>query len=494
VAAAAVIVTSEALEPFDREDEDRGPAHLDLERVRHEELARLHDRWHRVHDLRTRVTRLADDSEDVVDLGIVDAEDHGRVRLLQEAARAVEASGTEVAVEERVDEGPGVLVVDDRDDELHGREYRLSPSAFGGRDNRGVTEFGPSGHSARCTMRAALRSAWRSRDEEAFVSQSADRPTPVEALAAGLAAIVHGPDLDAGIGALLGAAVAAAGATSATVSLQDPDRPDPELALTIGLNEAAQLAAVAASGQPDNPLTAAARDRVEVTAGSTVAYPLIAARDGIDEALGAIAITFPEGTVPGDAETTLLRLVADIAALAVDRGRLASSVAERSEWFERLAHTDPLTGLANLRTASRVLELEIARAGRQASEVSVAIFDVDDFAATNESAGRDAGDDVLRAVASVLAGSVRLVDTVARSGGDEFLLIAPGTAGAMVAQRVLDGIRELAPVGGHPVTVAAGVARFPADGDDAESVLAAATGALDRSRSEGRGRVETTGG
>ena len=325
------------------------------------------------------------------------------------------------------------------------------------------------------------------------MSPSTDRPDPIDALAAGVAAVVHGPDLDEGIGALLGAVVAAVGATSATVSLQDPDRPDPELTLTIGLDEAAQRAAVAAAVDPAHPLTTAARDRVEASAGSTVAYPLISARNGIDEALGAIAITFPEGTTPSDADATLLRLVADIAALAVDRGRLASTAGERSEWFERLAHTDPLTGLANLRTVSRVLELEIARAARQGSEVSVAIFDVDDVAATNESAGRDAGDDILRTVAGVLAGAVRLVDTVGRSGADEFLLIAPGSAGATVARRVLEGIAELPDVGGRAVTVAAGVARFPSDGSDAESVMAAALSALARSRTAGRGEVETTG-
>jgi diguanylate cyclase (GGDEF)-like protein len=325
------------------------------------------------------------------------------------------------------------------------------------------------------------------------VSPSTDRPDPIDALAAGVAAIVRGSDLDEGIGSLLGAVVAAVGATSAKVSLQDPDRPDPELALTIGLDEAAQQAAVAAAADPAHPLTTAARDRVESSAGSTVAYPLISARNGIDEALGAIAITFPDGTTPSNADSTLLRLVADIAALAVDRGRLASTAGERSDWFERLAHTDPLTGLANLLTASRVLELEIARAARQGSEVSVAIFDVDDFAATNESAGRDAGDDILRTVAGVLAGTVRLVDTVGRSGADEFLLIAPGSAGATVAQRVLDGIAELPAVDGRPVTVAAGVARFPSDGSDADSVMAAAQTALERSRSAGRGEVETTG-
>jgi diguanylate cyclase (GGDEF)-like protein len=324
------------------------------------------------------------------------------------------------------------------------------------------------------------------------VSPSAHRPSPLDALAAGVAAVVHGPDLDEAIGSLLGGVVAAVGATSATVSLQDPDRPDPELALTIGLDEAAQQAAVAAAADPAHPLTTAARERIEASAGSTLAVPLIASRDGIDEALGAIAITFPDGTAPTEADTTLIRLVANITALAVDRARLASTVAERSEWVERLAHTDPLTGLANLRTISRVLELEIARAGRQGSEVSVAIFDVDDFAATNEAAGRDAGDDVLRTVAAVLAGSVRLVDTVARSGADEFLLVAPGSAGATVAQRVLDGIADLPSVGGRTVSVAAGVARFPNDGTDAESVLAAAQGALERSRTGGRGEVETT--
>jgi hypothetical protein len=82
------------------------------------------------------------------------------------------------------------------------------------------------------------------------VPDAADRPQPIEALAAGVAAAIRGGDLDDGIGTLVGAAVAAVGAQSAMVSLQDPDRPDPELTLTIGLDEAAQAAAVAAVGSP----------------------------------------------------------------------------------------------------------------------------------------------------------------------------------------------------------------------------------------------------
>ncbi len=181
--------------------------------------------------------------------------------------------------------------------------------------------------------------------------------------------------------------------------------------------------------------------------------------------------------------------LAALAALATDRARNVSSAAERSEWFERMAHTDPLTGLANERTVGRVLELELARAGRQGSEVSLALFDVDDFRSANASDGHEVGDDILRRVAAVLAESVRLVDTVGRIGGDEFVLVAPGSAGAVVARRVLDGIAALPAVAGRAVSVSAGVATFPADGSDAGQLISAATAALDMARGTGAGAV-----
>jgi diguanylate cyclase (GGDEF)-like protein len=111
--------------------------------------------------------------------------------------------------------------------------------------------------------------------------------------------------------------------------------------------------------------------------------------------------------------------------------------------------------------------------------VSVALFDVDAFTEINDSAGGRTGDRVLRQVAAVLAETVRLVDTVARTGADEFVLVAPGSAGVLVAKRVLDGIARLDAVDGHAVTVSAGVARFPQDGTDAEALLTAARTALD---------------
>jgi diguanylate cyclase (GGDEF)-like protein len=318
------------------------------------------------------------------------------------------------------------------------------------------------------------------------------RPDPLTALVAGAAALARGADLDDTLDSLVGAAVAAVGAASAAISLQDPDRPAPELTFTVGLDEAGQAALVEAVAGADHPLAIAGRDGEEASSADALALPLIVGRGGIEQGVGAIAFSWA-GDHPRDGdETTFLRAVADLVAVAVDRARLASTVAERSDWFERLAHTDPLTGLANVRTFARVLELELARAGRQGSEVSVAIFDVDGFAATNESAGREAGDDVLRSVASVLAGAVRLVDTVARFGGDEFVLVAPGSAGLTVARRVLDGIAALPAVEGRKISVSAGVARFPTDGADAESILASAQTALDTARAQGRGPIEAT--
>ena len=230
------------------------------------------------------------------------------------------------------------------------------------------------------------------------------------------------------------------------------------------------------------------REATSETGGPSVgAYlPLLVASGGVEAVLGSIGMVWPAPHELSDEEREALDALASLAALAVDRARLASTASERSEWFERMAHTDPLTGLANERTVARILELELARAGRQGSELSLAMFDVDDFRATNEQGGHVAGDEVLRQVAAVLAESVRLVDTVGRIGGDEFVLVAPGSAGGMVARRVLEGIAALPAVAGRNVSVSAGVARFPADGTDSESLIAAATAAL--ARAQGRGR------
>jgi len=311
-------------------------------------------------------------------------------------------------------------------------------------------------------------------------------------------AVAAADDLERALDAVLASAAGMRPAMAAVV-VQDPDRPGLQIFAAHGLDEAAKAQLAVDVADAASPFAEAVTGRIAIfdreaamADGSVFVgtyLPMVVTNRGVEVALGSLGLGWPAPHVLDASERTLLTALASLAAIAVDRARLASTAAERSDWFERMAHTDPLTGLANERTVARILELELARAGRQGSEVSLAMFDVDDFQATNLSSGHDAGDDVLRRVAAVLAESVRLVDTVGRIGGDEFVLIAPGSAGLTVAHRVLEGISSLPAIAGRPITVSAGVARFPADGTDAESLIAAASDALGRARENGRGRV-----
>ena len=322
---------------------------------------------------------------------------------------------------------------------------------------------------------------------------------PRTSLPRAIDALARGGELETVLGGVLAAGVAAMQPVIGAIFISDPDRPGLQLVATHGMDDAAAARLAGEVADPANPFSAAATSRAatferEATMpdGSPFvgAYlPLIVSSRGVDVPLGSIGLGWPAPRALEETEREALTALAALAAVAVDRDRLASTAAERSEWFERMAHTDPLTGLANERTVGRILELELARAGRQGSEVSFAMFDVDDFQATNREGGNEAGDAVLRRVAAVLAESVRLVDTVGRIGGDEFVLVAPGSAGMTVARRVLDGIAALPAVAGRQITVSAGVARFPVDGADAEALIAAAKDGLARARAEGRGTV-----
>lgn len=314
---------------------------------------------------------------------------------------------------------------------------------------------------------------------------------PLAVLSAGAAALARAADLDTALAVIVEAGVAAVGASVAAVFGQDPERDDLELLVTLGMDEAA-IAALEAevAGDPVHPIRRAAQDRIGALGrgwltpeGETMTIadlPLVVAGgDGTESGIGVVSFGWPGSHEVSTEEETLLVAAADLVAAAINAFRTASLVSERAEWLERISHTDALTGLANSRTLGRVLELEVARAKRQNSEVSVAVFDIDGFTALNDTAGSRAGDLVLRQVAAILAVSVRLVDTIARTGGDEFVLVAPGSAGVTVARRVLDGIARLEAVEGHVVSASAGIARFPQDGGDAAELLAAARAALE---------------
>jgi diguanylate cyclase (GGDEF)-like protein len=311
-------------------------------------------------------------------------------------------------------------------------------------------------------------------------------------LAAGAAALARASDLDTALAVVVEAGAAATGASIAAVFAQDPDRNALDLLLTLGIAEdAIEGFERDVVGNPDHPVHHAALDRTGTLArhgqapdgtemtGADLPLVVSSGTASVEACVGVLTFGWAGEHEVDTEEETLLVAIADLAAAAIAMFRSSSMVSERAEWLERVALTDPLTGLANARTVARVLELEVARAQRQGTELSVALFDVDAFRALNEASGSRAGDDVLRRVASVLAESVRLVDTVARTGGDEFVLVAPGSAGVTVARRIMDGINRLDAVGDHPISVSAAVARFPQDGTDAATLLAAARAALD---------------
>jgi diguanylate cyclase (GGDEF)-like protein len=309
--------------------------------------------------------------------------------------------------------------------------------------------------------------------------------------------LARGRDLDAKLRALAGHAHSMAGGSSAVVLLYDADTS--QLLSADGSNWLD-------AGNPDDALAEAVRDRhvtrddaaprpelVELAPGaSRTLVPLIVEDENGTAVEGVLVVGFATRTPPDDATIESLSALADLAAVAIRQARLHNALMEHAEYHERLAHTDPLTGLANRRTFERMLELELARAARQASPVSVGVFDVDDLTRINTEQGAGAGDDVLRRVASTLAGQVRLIDTVARIGDDEFGVIAPGDNGMVVARRVRDAVAALEPVGGARITVTGGVAHHPQDGTTSGELMEAADRAMKAARSAGPGSLNST--
>ncbi len=311
--------------------------------------------------------------------------------------------------------------------------------------------------------------------------------------------LARGADLDAVAGELLAILTDAVGADVAAAFVVDDDG-SVSLVAAIGVGDFAAYESHV-RGSADHPVAAAARTGVAAigrpgsppdgSAATAADLPLIVGDGGIDRVLGVVSFAWSGEIEVSETDAAVLRIGADLLAVAIDRARLASLVGERAEWLERLAQTDPLTGLANARTLGRVLELEILRAVRHEGQVAVAVFDIDGLGAINDRDGRGAGDDALRIVAEVVGGSVRLVDTVGRTGADEFVVVAPGAGGATVAQRVIDGVAARAD--GRSFTVSAGIARFPDDGASADELLEAARTAVLSARDAGGGRLATVG-
>lgn len=178
--------------------------------------------------------------------------------------------------------------------------------------------------------------------------------------------------------------------------------------------------------------------------------------------------------------------------------RRADDFEQQARRLAEQAHLDALTGVLNRRQLEVVLEQEFVRAGRADRPLSVAFIDLDDFKKINDQHGHLVGDQVLQAFASRLQGQLRGSDTVARFGGEEFVVLFPGTneqTAVEVIRRVLVTITQtpMVTVADMPlhVTFSAGVATHGAYErfTDMRDLLKAADDVLYRSKNLGRNRV-----
>ena len=165
---------------------------------------------------------------------------------------------------------------------------------------------------------------------------------------------------------------------------------------------------------------------------------------------------------------------------------------ERNNELRTLSITDSLTGLYNRTELSELLEKELARSKRHEHSFSVLMIDIDHFKRYNDTHGHQAGDHLLNRVAQVLKGSLRACDIAARYGGEEFLILLTetGPKGALcLAKKLCGEVEEMRNLGVEAVTVSIGVAAFPENGDETETVIRHADEALYKCKRAGRNQV-----
>jgi len=180
--------------------------------------------------------------------------------------------------------------------------------------------------------------------------------------------------------------------------------------------------------------------------------------------------------------------------------RYAIKMGQMLEQLRQQATFDELTKLNNRREFDRLIVDEWQRSVRFKHPFALVILDIDYFKRVNDTHGHQVGDEVLRHVASLLAGQLRIVDKLSRYGGEEFALIMVEISRSE-AREVVDRLRALLAETPYvqpktnltiEVTLSAGVATMPEDADTVEALIAAADEALYMAKRLGRNRVVTT--
>ena len=171
-----------------------------------------------------------------------------------------------------------------------------------------------------------------------------------------------------------------------------------------------------------------------------------------------------------------------------------SDIKSHQQQLEHLAHHDTLTGLPNRTLLNDRFEMALAQVRRSGGKLAVCFMDLDGFKPVNDNFGHEAGDILLVEVAQRMLAISRSTDTVARLGGDEFVLIFTDISGKSECQlmlsRVMNTITQPFNIDGHEIRISAsiGVAFYPDDDGDGDSLLRHADQAMYVAKQAGRGR------
>ena len=214
----------------------------------------------------------------------------------------------------------------------------------------------------------------------------------------------------------------------------------------------------------------------------------ILAHDGA--VLGVFAMYSTTVREPTPVETRLIDVTIRIAGIAIERKRAEDQI-------RFLAHHDALTGLPNRSLLNDRLTQAILQTQRHNPWVSVVFVDLDHFKNINDSLGHDAGDQLLKVIAGRMVAAVRSTDTVMRLGGDEFIiLLADQPANPAVISATLNRIRasvaEPVVLEGRTlyITCSMGVATYPADSENPETLVRNADAAMYKAKDAGRDNVQ----
>lgn len=204
--------------------------------------------------------------------------------------------------------------------------------------------------------------------------------------------------------------------------------------------------------------------------------------------IGTLTVAAVRDDIFGGEERDFLGLIADQAAIKID-------LAQAHELISKMATTDGLTSLANHRSFQHGFDVMLHRAKRRESPLAMIICDIDFFKKFNDNYGHQFGDQVLKAVAGVMARDVRREDLAARYGGEEFALILENSdkqGARLMAERIRCDIAALKfKIDGREVgvTISAGIAAYPEDARLKSEIIELADQALYQAKEQGRNQT-----